>query len=142
MRSFNQSLPMLLLRAREATMSYFRPLLQQHGLTEQQWRILRALHEVGAQDSGELAARCCILAPSMTGILKRMEAENLIQRQRSATDGRRIGVQMTDKSRALFDQLSPLVEARYQDIRDQLCPERLALLYELLEEMIDIEQPE
>lgn len=141
MRSFNQSLPMLLLRAREATMSHFRPVLQQFGLTEQQWRILRALYETGSLDSGELAERCCILSPSLTGILKRMEADGLISRERSAADQRRVSVHMTDKSRAIHEELGPLIEASYQDIRRQLCPEKLTQLYELLEEMIEIERP-
>ncbi len=43
MREFSRSLPMSLLRAREAVMRQFRPSLRNHGLTEQQWRILRAL---------------------------------------------------------------------------------------------------
>src|SRR5208283_3623306 len=43
MREFSRSLPMSLLRAREAVMRHFRPSLRRHGLTEQQWRILRAL---------------------------------------------------------------------------------------------------
>ena len=43
MRPFSASLPMALLLARESTMRRFRPLLAEHGLTEQQWRVLRAL---------------------------------------------------------------------------------------------------
>src|ERR1043166_1624554 len=46
MRDFGRSLPMSLLRAREAVMRQFRPSLRSHGLTEQQWRILRALTAV------------------------------------------------------------------------------------------------
>ncbi|MGH7006661.1 MAG: hypothetical protein ACREIP_22160, partial [Alphaproteobacteria bacterium] len=38
MRAFSRSLPMQLLRAREAVMQRFRPMLHQHGVTEQQWR--------------------------------------------------------------------------------------------------------
>ena len=45
MRTFSQSLPMALLRAREAVMRRFRPGLRCHGVTEQQWRVLRALAE-------------------------------------------------------------------------------------------------
>ena len=48
MREFSRSLPMSLLRAREAVMRQFRPSLRDHGLTEQQWRILRALAAIEA----------------------------------------------------------------------------------------------
>ena len=55
MRDFSRSLPMSLLRAREAVMRQFRPSLRQHGLTEQQWRILRALAAIEAVEVTELA---------------------------------------------------------------------------------------
>ena len=45
MRAFSRSLPMQLLRAREAVMQRFRPMLHQHGVTEQQWRVIRVLVE-------------------------------------------------------------------------------------------------
>src|SRR6266849_5130597 len=51
MREFSRSLPMSLLRAREAVMRHFRPSLRDHGLTEQQWRILRALASIYAAAS-------------------------------------------------------------------------------------------
>ena len=55
MREFSRSLPMSLLRAREAVMRQFRPSLRNHGLTEQQWRILRALTAVDTIEVTELA---------------------------------------------------------------------------------------
>ena len=55
MREFSRSLPMSLLRAREAVMRHFRPSLRDHGLTEQQWRILRALASIDAIEVTELA---------------------------------------------------------------------------------------
>ena len=50
MRPFEQSLPMALLRAREAVMRGFRRVLREHGLNEQEWRIIRALREVDQID--------------------------------------------------------------------------------------------
>ncbi len=55
MRAFSRSLPMELLRAREAVMKRFRPALRDHGVTEQQWRILRALAHSGALEVSALA---------------------------------------------------------------------------------------
>jgi hypothetical protein len=43
LRDFSKSLPMALMRTREAVMKRFRPSLRDHALTEQQWRVLRAL---------------------------------------------------------------------------------------------------
>ncbi len=69
MRTFNESLPMLLLRARESTMGFFRPILNQYGLSEQQWRAIRALYETPGISASDLADVSMILSPSLTRIL-------------------------------------------------------------------------
>ena len=65
----HDSLTIALLQAREAAMSYFRPIVKRHNLTEQQWRIVRILAESPSMDFHDLAYRACILRPSLTGIL-------------------------------------------------------------------------
>ena len=76
-RSFEQSLPMQLLKAREAAMSRFRPMLRDHGLTEQRWRVIRAIHEHNKIDASELAIKSFLLSPSLTRILKYLENEKI-----------------------------------------------------------------
>ena len=73
MRDFSRSLPMSLLRAREAVMRQFRPSLRQHGLTEQQWRILRALAATDAIEVTELARVAFLLGPSLSRILRDLD---------------------------------------------------------------------
>ena len=75
------SLTMALLQARESAMLFFRPSLNRHGLTEQQWRIIRVLRRYGELESHQLAELVCILKPSMTGVLQRMERDGLVQRR-------------------------------------------------------------
>src|SRR3954449_11991293 len=89
MRDFSRSLPMSLLRAREAVMRQFRPSLRQHGLTEQQWRILRALATVDAIEVTELARVAFLLGPSLSRILRDLEARGLIEREPDMRDLRR-----------------------------------------------------
>jgi hypothetical protein len=74
MREFSRSLPMSLLRAREAVMRQFRPSLRRHDLTEQQWRILRALAAIEAIEVTELARTAFLLGPSLSRILRDLEA--------------------------------------------------------------------
>src|SRR5271168_1652548 len=81
MREFARSLPMSLLRAREAVMRQFRPSLRSHGLTEQQWRILRALATVDAIEVTELARMAFLLGPSLSRILRDLDARQLIERR-------------------------------------------------------------
>src|SRR5579884_3047454 len=89
MREFSRSLPMSLLRAREAVMRQFRPSLRRHDLTEQQWRILRALSATDAIEVTELARTAFLLGPSLSRILRDLEARKLIERKTAKTDLRR-----------------------------------------------------
>src|SRR5579883_1276119 len=80
-RDFSQSLPMLLLRAREAVMRYFRPSLLEHGVTEQQWRVLRALSTADEMEVMILANATYLLPPSLSRILKDLQRRGLVKRR-------------------------------------------------------------
>jgi homoprotocatechuate degradation regulator HpaR len=77
---FRQGLAIALLRAREAVMARVRPMLRAYGLTEQQWRVLRVLADVEAMEAAQLARQAFLLRPSLTRILKDLQARGLIQR--------------------------------------------------------------
>jgi homoprotocatechuate degradation regulator HpaR len=94
-------------------MERFRPLITAHGLTEQQWRVIRALHEHGLLEPRIISDICTISSPSMAGVLARMEAVELIIKERYADDQRRILVSMTPTSLALVESLTRDLEARY-----------------------------
>jgi len=135
MLKYEESLPLKLLKAREATMNFFRPVLQEISLTEQQWRIIRALAEHQELESKQLADLCCILSPSLTGIINRLEQQGYIQRRRSAEDQRRVLISLTDKAQAMFEQVTPLLEDRYREISQQFTQENLDQLSELLNKL-------
>src|SRR3984885_5892792 len=103
MREFSRSLPMSLLRGREAGMRHFRPWLRDHGLTEQQWRILRALASVEMIEVTELARTAFLLGPSLSRILRDLEARNLIERKVAKADLRRGLVSISAKGFRLME---------------------------------------
>ena len=109
MREFSRSLPMSLLRAREAVMRQFRPSLRNHGLTEQQWRILRALTAVDAIEVTELARVAFLLGPSLSRILRDLEARDLIERRTAKADLRRAVVSISAKGLKLIEAVAPYV---------------------------------
>ena len=113
MREFSRSLPMSLLRAREAVMRQFRPSLRNHGLTEQQWRILRALAAVEAIEVTELARVAFLLGPSLSRILRDLEARQLIERRTAKADLRRGVVSISAKGLKLIEAVAPTSEAIY-----------------------------
>ena len=116
MREFSRSLPMALLRAREAVMRQFRPSLRHHGLTEQQWRILRALAAVEASEVTELARTAFLLGPSLSRILRDLEARGLIERRTAKSDLRRGVVSISEKGLELMEAVAPSSEAIYAAI--------------------------
>lgn len=135
MRKYEESLPLKLLKAREVTMNFFRPVLQEIPLTEQQWRVIRALAEHKELESKQLADLCCILSPSLTGIINRLEQQGYIKRRRSSDDQRRILISLTIKAKEMFEVTAPLLEERYQQITEQFTEENLVELSLLLNKL-------
>lgn len=135
-----QSLTLTLLQAREAAMSFFRPSLNEHGLTEQQWRIIRILQQHGELEIYQLAELACILKPSMTGVLVRMEATGMVHRRKAEQDQRRVLVTLADKGVASFEAMSQCMEANYQRLQDELGDEKLQTLLGLLDDLKNIKR--
>jgi len=136
LRNFSRSLPMVLLRAREMVMERFRPNLRAHNLTDQQWRILRALFDQGKKDLGELSNMCCILKPSITRIIRSMEEKSLLKRSVDNYDQRRTIVSITTIGRDLISVVGPNSEAIYQDIASALGTNELEDLYSKLDTLM------
>ena len=137
----HRNLPRLLLQAREAVMAHTRPSLRVHGLSDQQWRVLRVLGELGTVETGRVAREAYILGPSLTGVLTRMERDGLITRERDRSDQRRTVVAATAKGRKLVDKLSLAIESHYAWMENALGKDKLTQLYQLLDELIELEQP-
>lgn len=133
MRPFTESLPMALLQAREAAMRVFRPLLAEHGLTEQQWRVLRALAAAnGALEAGTLAEHTFLLSPSLSRILTNLERRGLIIRAIPDHDRRRCLISLTSAGRELMARFAPKGEAVYTEIEQQFGEARLRRLLDEL----------
>jgi homoprotocatechuate degradation regulator HpaR len=137
----HRNLPRLLLQARESVMAHTRPSLREHGLSDQQWRVLRVLGEHGTVETGRVAREAYILGPSLTGVLGRMERDGLIRRERDPADQRRTVIDATARGLKLVEKLSRTVEAHYDWMEKSLGKQKLAELYALLDEVIELEQP-
>ena len=134
----HRNLPHLLLYARETLMAHFRPILHAAGVTEQQWRVLRTLSEVGAMEPNQIARSCQILSPSLTRMLAGMQEQGLIKRARSSADQRRQEISLTPKSTKLIDRMRPQVDTKYQEIEARIGKELLDRLYRDVDTMVDL----
>lgn len=135
MNSPRQSLTLNLLQARDVAMGFFRPSLNEHGLTEQQWRIIRILSQQGELETNRLADLACILKPSMTGVLSRMEDARLISRRKRDSDQRCVLVCLDDAGLQCFNTMSERMEQNYQRLQARLGKEKLQTLLGLLNDL-------
>jgi homoprotocatechuate degradation regulator HpaR len=138
LRSFSRSLPMALLRAREQVMRHFRPMLRQFDLTEQQWRVLRAVGSIHETEITPLARATFLLAPSLTRILQDLEDRGLVVR-RSSPDDLRLGlISITPAGVALIAAVAPHSEQIYAAITERFGPQRMNELMTLMRELEEI----
>ena len=124
-----------MLRAREAMMLSFRPILAKHGFTEQQWRVLRVLGEKGTSDAGQVAFDACILAPSLSRIIGKLETEKFITRFIDNKDGRRINLSLTSLGQEVLNKIAPDMDIIYKAIQKRYGEEKLSDLLDLLGEV-------
>ena len=142
----HRNLPRLLLQAREAVMMHTRPSLREHGLSDQQWRVLRVLGEhanssdaAAGVETGRVAREAFLLGPSLTGVLTRMARDGLIERSRCPQDARRTVVRATKLGLSKVAKLSEAIEAHYVWMESELGKQKLAQLYQLLDAVIQLE---
>ncbi len=131
-----RNLPHLFLKGREKMLCHFRPILTHFGLTEQQWRIMRAVSEVDQLEQHEICDVCQILSPSLAGVLARMENLGLVIRTRIPEDRRRVIIRLTPEAEKLVVEITPLINRQYKIIEQALGTELLQEVYDLMDKLV------
>ncbi|WP_107928510.1 homoprotocatechuate degradation operon regulator HpaR [Neisseria animaloris] len=139
-QSKHASMNICLIQAREALMTQFRPILNNAGITDQQWRIIRLLAENGTLDFQDLANQACILRPSLTGILTRLEKAEYVVRLKPSNDQRRVYLKLTTEGEKLYRSIGEKVDECYDKIETVLSKEKMLQLQTLLGELSHLEQ--
>lgn len=129
----SQSLPIVLLRAREAVMAPIRYMLADSGVTEQQWRVLRVLAEHGPLDASTVAERASLLFPSLTRTATTMRDRGLVSQVQDQKDRRRQVLEITDKGRAVIADNLPEAIKISQGYKARMSEEDYATLLRLLQ---------
>jgi homoprotocatechuate degradation regulator HpaR len=130
-----QSLPIALLRAREAVMAYFRPHHRKGGITEQQWRVIRVLYLDGETDATSLARRSYLLAPSLSRILKDLVAAGYVRRRPGKDDSRQSLLSLLPKGSATVTRAAPFLDGIHREIARRFGRDRVDELLALLAEL-------
>ncbi|WP_069300316.1 homoprotocatechuate degradation operon regulator HpaR [Neptunicoccus sediminis] len=134
----NKSLPVLLSRARDTLLYYWRPKLSEIGFTEQQWRVMRVVAEQDRIDITSLAEATAMHMPSVTRILQVLEDGGMVQRWRDPDDSRRSWVRATRKSHDLMAQCVEASNQIYGEIEKRFSEEKMEKMLALLQEFSEL----
>lgn len=133
-RTARQEAHIGLIRAGAMLRDDMEQMLKPHGLTDQQYNVLRILRGAGAGGlcRNEIRDRMLNRSSDMTRLLDRMETAGLIQRSREVEDRRMVLTKITDRGMSLLASLDDIA-TREQECRLQALDEtQLATLLELL----------
>lgn len=88
----------------------YQPYLDKLGITYSQYLVLMVLWEKDGIAVSEITQRLILSTNTVTPILKRMEAQGLITRQRSASDERKVIITLTPQGRQLQAEAASIPE--------------------------------
>lgn len=130
---FHQSLPMMLNSVLDEVMPAYRALFKDHGLTEQQWRVLRILWQQQSLSSIDISRQTLIQPNSLVGVLERLEKHGYIARVRSVEDRRIVYAKITASGRSLGAAIAPELHKIHNEINARLDQDEWAQLLYLLD---------
>ncbi len=108
-----------------------------HGLTGQQYNVLRILRGAGAEGlpTLEIASRMVEEAPGITRLLDRLEAKRLVLRERCPEDRRQVRCRITDSGLAVLGRLDGPVNRLDGEVLDALNHAQVTALIRSLEKV-------
>ena len=126
----DQQLCFALYAASRSVTSLYRPLLEPLGLTYPQYLVMLVLWEQDGLTVRELGQRLQLDSGTLTPLLKRLQAAELVTRQRRQEDEREVDIRLTDTGLALREKASGIPEClaqcmqlpfdQMQTLRDEL----------------------
>jgi DNA-binding MarR family transcriptional regulator len=91
--------------AQRAVTRLYQPLLAELGLTYPQYLVMLVLWSAdGPVSVGQLGERVHLDSGTLTPLLKRLEAQGMVERRRDAADERRVLISLTEQGAALQER--------------------------------------
>jgi DNA-binding MarR family transcriptional regulator len=136
-RSRGQEAILSLLRSADLAKHRFSDLFSAHGVTFQQYNVLRILR--GAGKAGlptlEVGERMIERTPGVTRILDRLEAKGWVARERDVSDRRKVWCRIAPEGMALLARLDAPVDENDEAVFASMAPEDLDTLIRILDEL-------
>jgi len=84
-----------------------------YGLSGPQLTILNELSNIDKMPTGQLAQKVSLSQATVTDIIDRLEEKELVTRQRSSFDKRKVYIQISDKGRAIMQKNPSLLKEEF-----------------------------
>ncbi len=132
--SLEQEAMLNLLRTNDQFQNQFGRLFRQFGLTSSQYNVLRILRGEGKpMPCLEVADRMIQVVPAITGLIDRLEKQELVSRERCTEDRRVVYIEITKKALTLLKQMDEPVNELHKRLIGHLTRAELKELSRLLE---------
>lgn len=123
-----------LLRTGDLFLNRFGRLFREHGITDSQYNVLKILRdEGGPMPCLGIADRMVQVVPAITGLIDRLEKQELVVRRRCVNDRRVIYIDLTPQGTQLLASLDGPVLKMHQQLIGDLSENELRQLIRLLE---------
>jgi len=136
-RSREQQATLGLLRTADAVKRSLAHVIEPHGITPQQYNVLRILRGAGPEGlpCKSVGDRMISHDPDMTRLLDRMEKRELITRERQKEDRRVVKARITDEGLKLLKKMDAPIRELHKSQFAHMTSARLKTLMELLSEV-------
>src|SRR6266567_7654678 len=135
MIDIEKSVGFLLAKAYQRACAIFKEEFDSYDLTPQQFGLLGFLWTEDGLSQAELSAKSQIDRTTMGGIIDRLEKEGLVKRHPHPDDRRAYQVFLTDRGKAMEDELCALAISAQKRLNAPLTAEEQATLIRLLEKL-------
>lgn len=123
-----------ILRTNDQFQNRFGRLFRQYGLTSSQYNVLRILRGEGKpMPCLEIGSRMIQVVPAMTGLIDRLEKQELVGRHRCTEDRRVVYIELTTKAESLLKEMDDPVKVLEDELMGHLSRKELKELSRLLE---------
>ena len=109
-QELEQAIPFLLTRAGSRMGNAFAKALKAFDLNLSEWRVCASLLYVPRQTLSELSVHSSSDISALSRIIDRLESQDLVKREKSATDGRSIKIVLTRKGEELAQRIVPVAK--------------------------------
>lgn len=132
-----EDLARLLSTAERRMTRHLAKVLEANGSSVEEWRVLSCLTQDGGRSMTEIAEFALLPPPTLTKVMDRMVAANLVYRRADVRDRRRVLAFLSRRGRAVYRRLSAAVAREkepLQTLREREVDELSRLLSRLVEQ--------